>query len=66
MTTYSVYFSNGYGSTQNYGFFSSAPKVTGNVGNAKVSSNIWLSQSVANDGNWTIDITNTYFACMKA
>lgn len=63
--TYSVYFENQYGQTQNYAFFCEPPIVTGVTGGAKPYSNVFLSQSIANGGYWSIDITETYYACMR-
>ncbi len=66
MTTYSIYFENKYGETQNYAFFCDPPQVSSTTGNPQVFSNIFLSQSVAQDGNWTIDVTKTYYACKSS
>ena len=63
MTTYSIYFENQSESTQNYALFSEVPKISSNVGSPIAYSNVFHSWSVANDGNWSIEITKTYYAC---
>jgi len=63
MTTYNIYFQNDYGETQTYAFFTELPKVSSNVGNPKVFTNVWISKKVSgNGGNVSIKTTSNFDA----
>jgi hypothetical protein len=65
MTTYSIYFENQSEGSKDYAFFRQTPTFTGVAGSSQPYSNVFLTHNLVPDGNWTIDITETYYACMR-
>lgn len=66
MTTCNIFFINKYskpGQYQDYAFFSDLPKLAPNPTGAPIYSNVFQSTTLTRDEDWTVGMTNTYYAC---